>query len=174
MFEQLVQRGGLVGRRDGDVNRLVDAADRDQHRCVGYRERFRHELVDLHECPVLEPDLFVLISRLREVSVNLIPPGGSAEATLTRTDSGIDLLIEAAGRPDLGICEIHAELAEECDLARIVWRSGADEILVVERRPVRVLPSGVPVSFPPGAFLQASASAEMILVEEVLPPLTLS
>jgi 23S rRNA (uracil1939-C5)-methyltransferase len=33
---------------------------------------------------------------------------------------------------------------------------------------LRVLLSGVAVPFPPGAFLQASPSAEMILVEEVL------
>jgi 23S rRNA (uracil1939-C5)-methyltransferase len=136
--------------------------------CIGYRERFRHELVDLRECPVLEPALFALIGSLRQVARDLIPPGGTAEAMLTRTDSGIDLLVEAAERPDLGICEILAQVGGECDLARIVWRSGPDEIVIVERRPVRVLLSGVAVPFPPGAFLQASPSAEMILVEEVL------
>ena len=135
---------------------------------VGYRERFRHELIDLRECPVLEPALFVLIGRLRQSAHEVVQAGGSAEATLTRTDSGIDLLIEAAERPDLGVCEVLARFAEDCDLARIVWRSGPDEIVVVERRVVRVLLSGVAVPFPPGAFLQASPSAEMILVEEVL------
>ena len=135
---------------------------------VGYRERFRHNLVDLRECPVLEPALFALIGRLPQVARDLIPPAGSAEATLTRTDSGIDLLMEAAERPELSACEVLARFAEECDLARIVWRSGPDELVVVERRPVRVLLSGVAVPFPPGAFLQASPSAEMILVEEVL------
>jgi 23S rRNA (uracil1939-C5)-methyltransferase len=135
---------------------------------VGYRERFRHNLVDLRECPVLEPALFALIGRLPQVARDLIPPGGSAEATLTRTDSGIDLLMEAAERPELSACEVLARFAEECDLARIVWRSGPDELVVVEHRPVRVLLSGIAVPFPPGAFLQASLSAEMILVEEVL------
>jgi 23S rRNA (uracil1939-C5)-methyltransferase len=135
---------------------------------VGYRERFRHDLIDLTECPVLERPIFVVIDRLRQVAHELVPPGGSAEATLTRTDSGIDLLIEAAERPELRTCQALARFAEECDLARIVWRFGADEIVVVERRPVRVLLSGVAVPFPPGAFLQASQSAEMILVEEVL------
>jgi 23S rRNA (uracil1939-C5)-methyltransferase len=135
---------------------------------VGYRERLRHNLVDLRECPVLEPALFALIGRLPQVARDLIPPGGSAEATLTRTDSGIDLLMGAAERPELSACEVLARFAEECDLARIVWRSGPDELVVVERRPVRVLLSGVAVPFPPGAFLQASPSAEMILVEEVL------
>jgi 23S rRNA (uracil1939-C5)-methyltransferase len=135
---------------------------------IGYRERFRHELIDLRECPVLEPALFALIGPLRQIGRDLIPPGGSAEATVTRNDSGIDLLIEAAERPDLGICEVLARFAGECDLARIVWRSGADELVIVERRPVRVLLAGVAVPFPPAAFLQASTSAEMILVEEVL------
>jgi 23S rRNA (uracil1939-C5)-methyltransferase len=135
---------------------------------VGYRERFRHHLVDLRECPVLEPALFALIDGLRQAAFELLPPDGTVEATVTRTDSGIDLIIEAAERPELGACEALARLAEERDLARIVWRFGDDELVVVERRPVRVLLSGVAVPFPPKAFLQASPSAEAILVEEVL------
>ncbi len=135
---------------------------------VGYRERFRHDLVDLCECPVLEPALLTLIGRLRQFCPQLLAPGGSAEAALTRTDSGIDLLIEAAEHPELGTCEALARFAEENDLARIIWRAEADEILLVERRPVRMVFSGVAVPFPPGAFLQASALAEKILVEEVV------
>jgi 23S rRNA (uracil1939-C5)-methyltransferase len=135
---------------------------------VGYRERFRHHLVDLRECPVLEPVLLALIERLRQIAFEVLVPEGTAETTLTHTDSGIDLMIEAAKRPELSACEALARFAEECDLARIVWRSAAGELVLVERRPVRVLLSGVAVPFPPGAFLQASPSAEMILVEEVL------
>jgi 23S rRNA (uracil1939-C5)-methyltransferase len=135
---------------------------------IGYRERFRHTLVDLWECPVLEPALFALAGNLRLVARDLLPPGGAAEATMTRTDSGIDLLIEAAERPGLSVLEALAGFAEEWDLARIVWQSRDDEIVVVERRPVRVLLSGVAVPYPPGAFLQASEAAEMILLEVVL------
>jgi 23S rRNA (uracil1939-C5)-methyltransferase len=135
---------------------------------LGYRERFRHHLVDLRECPVLEPVLLALIERLRQIAFEVLVPEGTAETTLTHTDSGIDLMIEAAKRPELSACEALARFAEECDLARIVWRSAAGELVLVERRPVRVLLSGVAVPFPPGAFLQASPSAEMILVEEVL------
>jgi 23S rRNA (uracil1939-C5)-methyltransferase len=135
---------------------------------VGYRERFRHNLVDLGNCPVLEPALFAVIGKLRPVARDLVSPGGTAEATLTRTDSGIDLLIEAAERPGLDTLEALARFAAECDLARIVWRSPDDEIVVVERRPARMLLSGVAVGFPPGGFVQASQAAEMILVDEVL------
>ncbi len=135
---------------------------------VGYREQFHHYLVDLRECPVLEPALLALIEELRQIAFELLVPDGTAEATLTHTDSGIDLMIEAAKRPELRACDALAQFAEECDLARVVWRSATDELVVVERRPVRVLLSGVAVPFPPGAFVQASPSAEMILVEEVL------
>ena len=135
---------------------------------IGFRERFRHELVDIMECLILEAPLFVGVTKLRQIAADLLPPGGSAEATLTRTDSGIDLLIEAVERPQLSALEALAAFGEECDLARIAWRSSGEEIPVLERRPVRVLLSGVAVPVPPGAFLQASRAAEMILVDEVL------
>jgi 23S rRNA (uracil1939-C5)-methyltransferase len=135
---------------------------------IGHRERFRHDLVDLAECLVLEPPLFDLVGELRRITSDLLPPDGAAEVTLTRTDSGIDMLFETVVPPTLMALEGLAHLAEDCDLARIVWRFPAEDVLVVERRPVRVLLSGVAVPFPPGGFLQASAAAEAILVEEVL------
>lgn len=135
---------------------------------IGYRERFRHDLVDIRECPVLEPGLVALVGKLRQAGCGLVAPGGTAEVTLTRTDSGIDLLIEAAARPELAAFEALAEFAAEGDLARIVWRAQGDEIIVVERRPPRMLLSGVAVPYPPGAFVQASETAETILIEEVL------
>lgn len=147
---------------------LVRARDPRQPVRVGFRKRFSHDLVDLRECLVLEPALLALVGELRHLVLDLLPPGGMAEATLSRTASGIDLLLEASEPPVLGALEALARLGEDCDLARIVWRSREEEIPVVERRPVRVLLSGIAVPFPPGAFLQASAAAESVLVEEVL------
>jgi 23S rRNA (uracil1939-C5)-methyltransferase len=135
---------------------------------VGFRERFRHELVELRYCPVLEECLFALVAPLRRCASDLLPPGGTAEASLTRTDSGTDLLFEAAGPPRLDQLEILARFAEDGDLARIVWRGDRAEIPVVERRPVRLSLSGVAVPVPPGAFLQANAAAEAMLIEEVI------
>src|SRR5215469_13976247 len=63
---------------------------------VGFRSRFSHDLVDLRKCSVLEPALFALVGELRLVARKLLPAGGTAEVTLTRTDSGVDLLLEAA------------------------------------------------------------------------------
>jgi 23S rRNA (uracil1939-C5)-methyltransferase len=135
---------------------------------IGFRERFRHALVDIAECAILGPALFALIEPLRRGAPVLLEPGGTAEAMLTRCDSGVDLLIEGHEPPGLAALEALAALAAERDLARIVWRCGRDDIPVVERRPARVMFSGVSVPFPPGGFLQASAVAEALLVEEVV------
>jgi 23S rRNA (uracil1939-C5)-methyltransferase len=135
---------------------------------VGFRERFRHQLVDVQECAVLEPALFALIEPLRRIAPELLPSGGVADAMLTRCDSGLDLSIESAAPPDLAALEALAVFAAGRDLARIVWRTGRDDTLVVERRAARVVFSGVSVPFPPGGFLQASAAAERLLVEEVV------
>lgn len=135
---------------------------------IGFRERFRHALVDLGECPVLEPALFALVAPLRRAAAAFVPPGGPAEAMLTRCDSGIDLLIETVAPPALGALEALAGFAAAHDLARIVWRAGGDDIPLVARRPVRVIFSGTAVPLPPGGFLQASAAAEVLLVSEVI------
>lgn len=135
---------------------------------VGFRERFSHTLVDLAGCAVMEPPLFALVAPLRRLAPQWLAPGANAEAMLTRCDSGIDLLIECTETPDLPALEALAELAAARDVARIVWRSGGADIPLVERRPVRVVFSGVAVPFPPGGFLQASKAAEALLVAEVL------
>jgi 23S rRNA (uracil1939-C5)-methyltransferase len=146
---------------------LARSRDANAPSVVGLRERFRHVLVDVEECVVLEPALFALIEPLRCVAAQILPSGGAAEAMLTRCDSGVDLLIEAAHPPGLAALEALVELAETHDLARIVWRRGREDTPIVERRPVRVVFSGVAVPFPPGAFLQASAAAEALLVADV-------
>ncbi|MBV8738216.1 MAG: class I SAM-dependent RNA methyltransferase [Alphaproteobacteria bacterium] len=135
---------------------------------VGFREHFRHEIVDLKQCLVLEEPLFALGEALRSRIAQLLSPGSTAEASLTRTDAGIDLLLTSAEKPGLGALEALAALGAECDLARIVWLSPFGEMPIIERRPVYMIRSGARVPFPPGAFLQASESAEAILIEEVI------
>ena len=135
---------------------------------VGFRERFRHALIDVSECAVLKPALFALIEPLRRAASTILPPGGAAEATLTRCDSGPDLLIETKEKPGLAALETLAAFAETHDLARIIWRCGREDVPIVERRPTQMVFSGVAVPFPPRAFLQASVAAEALLVAEVV------
>jgi 23S rRNA (uracil1939-C5)-methyltransferase len=138
---------------------------------AGFRERFRHDLVDLAECAVLEPALFAVAAALRAAGGGLLAPDDTVEVTLSRTDSGTDVLIEAAAPPALAALERLAALAAALDVARIVWRAAGSDIPVVERRPARVVLAGTAVPLPPGGFLQASAAAEAVLVAEVVAAL---
>lgn len=165
-------RAAPPGRRRARFGLMRPTAPHQPPR-IGFRARFRHDLVDLYECPVLEPPLMALVPALRRLVPNLLPAvgrgeAGRGEALVTRTDSGLDLLVEAPSGPPLAALEALAAFAAEHDLARVVWRSHAGDMPVVERRPVRVMRSGVAVGFPPGAFLQASEAAEAILIGEVV------
>jgi len=139
----------------------------DARTLIGFRRQFGHQLIDLAECPVLEPGLFAVVEPLRRIAPDLLAPGATAEAMLTRCDSGIDLLVVHAHPPSLVALEVLAAFAAERDLARIMWRAAGNDFPVVERRPARMIFSGTRVALPPGAFLQPSAAAEAILVEEV-------
>ena len=135
---------------------------------VGFRERFRRQLVDVEACAVMEPALLAIVNELRAVAPAFLAPGEAANATLCRTDSGVDLFVEATAPPSLPALEAIAQFADRQDLARFAWRAGGEPIRLVERRPVRVSLSGVAVPLPPGAFLQASEEAERRLAAEVL------
>ena len=147
---------------------LFRPADPARPGTVGLRERFGHRLVDLRHCAVLDPALFALVAPLRRILPDLLAPGSAAEAGLTRCDSGVDLLVESAAAPGLRALEALAALGEEADLGRIVWLGPDGDRPIVERRPARIVMSGVPVELPPGAFLQASAEAEQLLVGEAV------
>ncbi|HEY1794996.1 MAG TPA: TRAM domain-containing protein [Stellaceae bacterium] len=153
------RRAGLGLRRPKDARAPA---------VVGFRERSSHAVVDMRECPVLEPALWALVAPLRDLATVVLPPGGAAEVNLTRTDSGIDMLVEAYEPPNLAALEGLAAFAAEHDLARIVWRVRGTDTPVVQRRPVRMVFSGTAVPSPPGGFIQANAEAEATLIAEVV------
>jgi 23S rRNA (uracil1939-C5)-methyltransferase len=132
---------------------------------LGFNARGSHRVVDLGECRVLRPSLAALFQPLRELLAPLMKPGDSAEARLTASDSGADLLLVTAIEMGAGARERVAAFAARHDLARVARahpkRPGAETL--IERRPVRMIMGDVPVPLPPGAFLQATAEGEAAL-----------
>jgi 23S rRNA (uracil1939-C5)-methyltransferase len=137
---------------------------------LGFNARGSHRVVDLAECPVLRPSLVALFEPLRALLAPLMKPGDSAEARLTATDSGADLLLVTAIEMGLGARERVASFATRHDVARVARahpkHGGAEALL--ERRPVRMMMGGAPVPLPPGAFLQATAEGEAALRDFVV------
>ena len=127
------------------------------------------DVVDLATCHVLHPSLVALFAPLRALlsRVQALRREGSVIANLL--DAGIDLLLRTDA--SLGLADRLAltEFARAHALPRIAWAHGNEEPEpVAVLRPPTTLLSGVIVTPPPGAFLQATAAGEAAIVSAVL------
>ena len=140
---------------------------------LGFNARATHQVIDLAECPVLRPEIVALVEPLRDLLMSVLAPAERAEAIVTLTDSGLDLLLMTGAELGLKRRERLASFAETRDLARLARRHprGRGVETIVERRAARVRFGNASVPFPPGAFLQASAEGEAVLRAAVVKAL---
>ncbi|HIJ37714.1 MAG TPA: class I SAM-dependent RNA methyltransferase [Rhodospirillaceae bacterium] len=132
---------------------------------LGFNARSSHDIVDIAQCLLLLPWFSELFPPLRALLTAVCPEGTRGDVSLTGTETGIDMLVEAESRLDLFDRQRLAAFAEDHDLARLSWRrpgAGAIEPLA-ERRPPMVRFSGFTVGLPPAAFLQPSLEGEAVL-----------
>ena len=118
------------------------------------------EVVDLADCHVLDPALTALIAPLRAVLARLQGLRREASAVANLLDNGPDLLLRTDAALTLADRTALTAFARAHGLPRVAWALNDDtpEPVCVLRPPTVTL-SGVPVSPPPGAFLQASGPA---------------
>ncbi len=136
---------------------------------LGFNARATHRIVDIAECPVLEPALAALLPALRTLLAGLVPPGGRGDVEVALLDGGIDVTVATDLRLELRHHEMLAAFADTADLCRLSWRRpGEEPEPVAQRRPAAVQFAGVPVEVPPGAFLQPSRAGEAAITELVL------
>lgn len=126
---------------------------------LGYREGGSHRVVDLAECPVLHPALAGLVAPLRAF-VAAQGPRQMVGIDLTLADQGVEVNLAHFPLGGLGPTEAALEFARHHSLARLTVDQGYGPEAIWEPEPVTVTLAGVPVSLPPGAFLQATADAE--------------
>ncbi len=86
---------------------------------------------------------------------------------LAQTDQGVDMLIENLEVKGLEANEALSAFAQANGLARLSLDDGFGPAAHWEPEPVTVTLGGVPVAYPPYAFLQATADGELALVEAV-------
>lgn len=136
---------------------------------LGLHRQGSSDITDLTTCLVLHPNLVALMPPLRGLLTRLqaLRREGSVIANLL--DSGPDVLLRTDGRLQLSDRIALTEFARTHALPRIAWAQGTDEPepVAVLRPPTTSL-SGITITPPPGAFLQASASGESAVVTAVL------
>lgn len=135
---------------------------------LGFNAEGAHSLVDMQECPVLHPQLFALVAPLRQLLGPHLKERSAIGITMTRTDSGVDLLLANLQADSLPLIEGLTDFARAQSLARLSVEGpmGVETLVAAGDPAVRL--GGVPVTLPPAAFLQATADGEAALIEAVL------
>ncbi|GAY21359.1 MULTISPECIES: class I SAM-dependent RNA methyltransferase [Sphingobium] len=133
---------------------------------IGFAESGSHMLVDLAMCEILDPRLFALVAPLRSLCAVILPEKRAAHVRMSLTDQGVDLLLEGVRIEGLAADEALLTFARDHGLARLTIDEGDGPQTRWEPEPVTVSFGGVPVAFPPFAFLQATPDGEAALVRE--------
>ncbi len=131
---------------------------------LGFRAAQSHAIVDMTECHVIAPELFALIAPLRRM---LARQAGrlAIDVELALTDQGVDCGIKGLAVDTLEATEALLDFARNQALARLTLDQGYGAEAMWEPEPVTVALSGTTVSFPSGAFRQATRDGEAALLE---------
>jgi 23S rRNA (uracil1939-C5)-methyltransferase len=131
------------------------------HMVLGFREEGKHALVDLAECPVLDPSIVAVLGWLREMGVIALRENAGGRLLVTRFDNGLDVAFEGGrSRPTP---EVRGALARLAEAARLLRLSVDGDVIVMSGRPT-LASGGVTIGPPPGVFLQAVPEAEAIMI----------
>ncbi|MEZ5810737.1 MAG: class I SAM-dependent RNA methyltransferase [Rhizobiaceae bacterium] len=151
----------LVACEAGSRRRAVfSARNTEAGPVLGFNEAASHAIVEVGECPVLEPMIVGALPRLRELVAILGKTAGPVRLTATASDAGLDVDLAGAGRPADQVLRKIADHALDAGFARV---SVDAEIVIEPRKPEIALggvTDGATVTPPPGGFLQAAAVAE--------------
>lgn len=149
---------------------------------IGYREAKSHRLIELSECPVMRSELFAILGPLRKLLIQLGQSGGqgkgrnrrpgsrnamprmAVDIELAMTGQGIDLGLKGISIEGLTAHQAILDFARQHGLARFTLDQGYGPETLWEPEPVTVALAGVDVTFPSGAFLQATLDGEEALV----------
>jgi 23S rRNA (uracil1939-C5)-methyltransferase len=135
---------------------------------IGFNAERSNRIVDMRECHILRPELFVLVAPLRRLGSQLLRVGRSGQVQMSLCDQGVDVGLSHVDEPEgLAAVEALTDFALEQKLARLTLDSGVGPETRYEPQPVTVTLSGAPVGLAPGAFLQATEDGEAALVAAV-------
>ncbi|MBY0562115.1 TRAM domain-containing protein [Hyphomicrobium sp.] len=151
-----------AGKRRRAVMRAVRTAT---GVALGFYEASSHDLVEIEECPVLEPKIVAAFPDIGNLIAPLISKRGEARVAITLTKSGLD--VEVTGTERQLTAEVRSTLASKASdlkLARLVIGS---ELVVETLHPFLTFGTA-DVILPPGVFVQAVEEVETEIARRVV------
>jgi 23S rRNA (uracil1939-C5)-methyltransferase len=163
----------LVPGAPGERRRMDLAARRIGNRIVvGLNRQKSPEIVDLATCLVLDPALFALLAPVRSLLAGITALRRQGSIIANMLDGGPDLLLRTDAPVQASDRTALAEFAHSHHLPRLAWARGeSDPEPIAVLRPPTISLSGIAVTPPPGAFLQATRAGEAAIVAAVLDAL---
>jgi 23S rRNA (uracil1939-C5)-methyltransferase len=134
---------------------------------IGFNEAKSHRIINMREDHILRREIFDLVAPLRELLAGLIPARRTSEIQLSLIDQGVDLGLTGIAPRGFEAIEALTAFCERNRLARLTIDQGLGPETLYEPVPATITLSGIPVSFPVGAFLQATSDGEEALVATV-------
>jgi 23S rRNA (uracil1939-C5)-methyltransferase len=134
---------------------------------LGFNQGGSNSIIDLNQCLVVLPELYALLTPLRRLLKIVLKDRGRAGVMLTRADQGIDVTLSGFEADGLEAVEALTAFGAANALARLSLDEGYGPSVRYAPGDVTITLSGVPVALPDGAFLQATADGEAVLVQAV-------
>lgn len=126
---------------------------------VGFHTRGSDQIVAVPDCLVLVPALRDAGPALAALTVLGATRKGALSLAVTAMDNGLDVAVRGGRPADAALAADLSALAAAHGIVRLSWEG---EVIAQAERPLIAL-DGLPVSPPPGAFLQATAQGEAAL-----------
>jgi len=156
---------GTVAATAGGRRRAVLAATRaGRHTLLGYHEKASHRLVDISECPVLDPVIAAALPGLKSLAAEVLPKKGELRLTVLATTAGLDVAIDKADKGYERKIPALSQKTVDLDLARL----SVNGEVILEVRPPLLDMDGIGLVAAPGGFTQATLAAEKALSRLVL------
>ena len=135
---------------------------------LGFNEKKSNKLVDLKECPVADEAIVALLPKLKVVLKDVIPAGKPSNVHITRTYTGLDILIETKKSLTLDARQELVDFAHKYNVAAIHLDDGGFMDPVIIRREPLMKFGETKVPLPPAAFVQATPDGETAIVNFVV------
>lgn len=156
---------GTIAATAGGRRRAVLTATRaGRHTLLGYHEKASHRLVDISECPVLDPAIVAALPGLKKLAAGVLPKKGDLRLTVLATTAGLDVAIDKADKTYDRKIPALSQMVVELDIARL----SVNGEVILEVRPPLLDMGGVGIVAAPGGFTQATVAAEEALSKLVL------
>ncbi|PVB62990.1 class I SAM-dependent RNA methyltransferase [Labrenzia sp. 011] len=154
-----------VAATEGGRRRAVLTASRaGGQTLLGYHQKASHRLVDISECPVLDPAIVRALPGLKSLAAEVLPKKGELRLTVLNTTAGLDVAVDKADKGYDRKIPALSQKSVELDLARL----SVNGEVILEIRPPMLDMGGVGLVAAPGGFTQATLAAEEALSRLVL------